>query len=1559
MEKIISMNCSTPEKSEDSVDNDCPICLEQLLDRKFELGCGCTFHSSQCLILYIQACLNNGQFIINTASGDHIRGIKCPSSVLNGSKQCKINRPPITMCENVVECAIAKKPIYIISADEFNHLHTINCITMELMSRIQSLLFQTQQVIQTPSEEEDRSGLLATDGFILATSKVCPTCEVPVTHFHGHACHHIVPGGGCPNCQKPFCYKCLSTGEENYRATGQPAICQCAGWSTFCEDNAIYDNLELEPYPKDRRCGCAICNECSAGNPCEQCDGDCVVCRGMVPRGPTSLDPSDIASFCEALQDCERRQAAMSFEYDQDEDEIMNDPLLLSVMNGRYDDFAAAVREMNQFDANITYYGQFNGNTLLQIACDNFIDHGTTRIARMLLNRYHADCSAIADDYGKTALEYALNSVSHAKYIYNSARNQHLIRETNIQVLGMALNPWQQLITEMFDTVGPSLIEFKIRGNHSIFSHESIIEDPLMFINLYQRSNTTSWMNHQSGLINNVCRCLLRFCQSQLHNLSVMINVLTTLTDIMISILDHISKQNMQPSRDIISRVVVDLFDVLKSLHQASVNRLSSNLQQHGEDDIVKSSLLLILQNIFNKVDILKFHDLFSLQFRDGSYLVPLFRWASRHPELLLEIVVRFDYFDLQHVATKSLFEWLIKQMFVAIEKNSLMMQEKIQYLLNIIVYSNMKDSKSVGAIISGNSIRTLCISFQILEPWFEVSKLLNIALMEDRTALLRLTLHDEKDTIKSKVNKNSSTSMKASSQQPLICYLAGSSTSFDFLSFIDWKSITQSVFLEIFHTVVLSWREQTIDEDIHSTSVQSHTKNMQVHILTEMMDKAYHYISIQDLIHSLSMQVTLKGSQLAKLIIDKMNRDHNGIETLFVEINRRMCLQLCAVVTNHPDILEYLLNNSNIRAFIYKDPIALLFNLRGYRNIEATTLTITAFQQLFQSQGNWISKLLVSDDKKKHCVIADIFLGYNEGYYHDNLIDEILERLDKVDLEDLTVNPFGAIAIPFIVWCLESNQILIQKALTKFPINLWSSNCIELFFKRLKNIYDQGNNNQHNKDKVLQLLNNKILIPSLDWTVKYKVPLLLWVCCGLKNVSMSFRHCLYSVIVRLNRDTHDDDDDKDENKILCDLLNRIVTFYRQNRGNTKLCCGNDGYIVIEELLQYILQNHRKPENIFLCQSSPSLWNKLYSSTSTLPIIEKMLSQCNEQCGHWRLAHDSNGNTPLHYLFSQRDVGGDIYDILFPMTTPGTTIDSLSDIYYPIEWMKGINVDWSSCVNDKGDTILHILFSKTSSTIILKYFEKYIMPRIVFVDDSKSILSVVEYNWMKQNHNGDSIFHILALHNHYDIFVFILNLLNEKQMKCNCNDNGNMRCAHIVLESFLTLKNYNGDSFLQIIANKHPQVLREWAISAIKYPSLMNSSEDELKATLRELLIQTSKVKDSIELIKQATTVQDRNRHCDKVLSALGSIHCFLEQSDLVFLWIDSDNESTKTFVEILFEYADSHLIARFINLMKACKFTEHQELRLPFQRLMPFMMNRTLFTKQMIDDIILLFPSH
>jgi hypothetical protein len=118
--------------------------------------------------------------------------------------------------------------------------------------------------------------------FIDATSKRCPKCGTPNTHYHGHDCHHV---RGCAMCGQHFCYVCLAKHETDF-STHQRVGWGCVHRSSNCNSSDIREHLEVKPYPRDTRCGCPICMDCRRGRPCALCSGACVVCRGTVDPGP-------------------------------------------------------------------------------------------------------------------------------------------------------------------------------------------------------------------------------------------------------------------------------------------------------------------------------------------------------------------------------------------------------------------------------------------------------------------------------------------------------------------------------------------------------------------------------------------------------------------------------------------------------------------------------------------------------------------------------------------------------------------------------------------------------------------------------------------------------------------------------------------------------------------------------------------------------------------------------------------------------------------------------------------------------------------------------------------------------------------------------------------------------------------------------------------------------------------------------------------------------------------------------------------------------------------------
>ena len=94
---------------------------------------------------------------------------------------------------------------------------------------------------------------------LLRSSKRCPNCRTPISHYKKHGCHHI---RGCPSCHHHFCYICLY--DSGLVWDGCPNRCPI-----YCVEN----------------CGCTLCPDCSPGHPCGNCEGHgggahgCPVCN--------------------------------------------------------------------------------------------------------------------------------------------------------------------------------------------------------------------------------------------------------------------------------------------------------------------------------------------------------------------------------------------------------------------------------------------------------------------------------------------------------------------------------------------------------------------------------------------------------------------------------------------------------------------------------------------------------------------------------------------------------------------------------------------------------------------------------------------------------------------------------------------------------------------------------------------------------------------------------------------------------------------------------------------------------------------------------------------------------------------------------------------------------------------------------------------------------------------------------------------------------------------------------------------------------------------------------
>ena len=122
-----------------------------------------------------------------------------------------------------------------------------------------------------------------TEAVILATTKPCPHCGFKTSHYHGHSCHHIAPGTGCPQCHKHWCYSCGKKAPSSHNSGYCPSSPRC---KLNCRNRHINDHLDTSNgWPIDQRCGCPICPDCRPNRPCNHCSGSCVVCKGLVPHG--------------------------------------------------------------------------------------------------------------------------------------------------------------------------------------------------------------------------------------------------------------------------------------------------------------------------------------------------------------------------------------------------------------------------------------------------------------------------------------------------------------------------------------------------------------------------------------------------------------------------------------------------------------------------------------------------------------------------------------------------------------------------------------------------------------------------------------------------------------------------------------------------------------------------------------------------------------------------------------------------------------------------------------------------------------------------------------------------------------------------------------------------------------------------------------------------------------------------------------------------------------------------------------------------------------------------
>ena len=395
------------------------------------LQCSCAVHFL-CLTSYLR-------YILAQSDDAPLNSIQCPNVYLwqeqNGFQGCDQTHPSISSSDLKGIATIGAKiqendrrklfyklyniPIVSSSKSELhssatlynnNELQEIECLSQEELLSLERIVGCEDEISVTsdsaPSEQQERylfgkssssssstddANRHATDAYICATTKTCPSCNMRATHYHGHACHHISPSGGCPSCGTHYCYKCQSTADENILMRGTENSCVCGFWSNFCgtfknkKDIDMY--LVTLPYPHDSRCGCAICPECKENAPCSLCSGHCDVCLGNIYSGPQELVGS---SWIAQSEESKNRMAV---------DNILVRLAALCAEQQLCELRAALDVELTNIDARDS-----SGKTLLHYASSS--SGGNVNVIKMLVEEYGAKVD-VRNSFGTTALHYA------------------------------------------------------------------------------------------------------------------------------------------------------------------------------------------------------------------------------------------------------------------------------------------------------------------------------------------------------------------------------------------------------------------------------------------------------------------------------------------------------------------------------------------------------------------------------------------------------------------------------------------------------------------------------------------------------------------------------------------------------------------------------------------------------------------------------------------------------------------------------------------------------------------------------------------------------------------------------------------------------------------------------------------------------------------------------------------------------------------------------------------------------------------------------------------------
>jgi len=323
-----AINCSTTCDP----DIDCVICMDEYeVNDKVILRCGCCFHAA-CIAHHIRSNIDT-QGMYNMNDLNIIDGLKCP-------KLDSENRRDRWSCKN---------PFTNIIVDDATNLTILFPRIPDEQGIIPEPLINEDniRILREKIDELNRIQYITPTDLVVyplmeARGKKCPgvnpdgsgdICPMTIIHYHGHGCHHITPGtcrrchennhececncnrchvsvwncicipkikhttAGCPVCSTEFCYKCLSTKEQNRDIRGEFDQCSCPNnfWSSFCDGDIRREHIDYKNnIPYDIRCGCSFCPDCREGVPCEDCDGTCCVCQGLVNHNPNEIPDAPI-----------------------------------------------------------------------------------------------------------------------------------------------------------------------------------------------------------------------------------------------------------------------------------------------------------------------------------------------------------------------------------------------------------------------------------------------------------------------------------------------------------------------------------------------------------------------------------------------------------------------------------------------------------------------------------------------------------------------------------------------------------------------------------------------------------------------------------------------------------------------------------------------------------------------------------------------------------------------------------------------------------------------------------------------------------------------------------------------------------------------------------------------------------------------------------------------------------------------------------------------------------------------------------------------------------------